>query len=75
MADQIPAQLIPRKILFGNPVKTSAQISPDGKRLAYLGSYGGYAALVGATFTPDLFCCAVDVVGPSNLITLNTLIL
>ncbi len=36
MADQIPAQLIPRKILFGNPVKTSAQISPDGKRLAYL---------------------------------------
>ena len=37
MADQIPAQLIPGKILFlGNPVKTSAQISPDGKRLAYL---------------------------------------
>ncbi|MEW5986755.1 MAG: S9 family peptidase [Chloroflexota bacterium] len=36
----------------------------------YGGSYGGYAALVGATFTPDLFCCAVDVVGPSNLITL-----
>lgn len=36
----------------------------------YGGSYGGYAALVGATFTPDLFCCAVDIVGPSNLITL-----
>ncbi len=35
----------------------------------YGGSYGGYAALVGATFTPDLFCCAVDIVGPSNLIT------
>lgn len=34
------------------------------------GSYGGYAALVGATFTPDLFRCAVDIVGPSNLITL-----
>lgn len=34
------------------------------------GSYGGYAALVGATFTPDLFCCAVDIVGPSNLNTL-----
>src|SRR4051812_31789246 len=28
--------LIPRKILFGNPVKASPQISPDGKRLAYL---------------------------------------
>jgi dipeptidyl aminopeptidase/acylaminoacyl peptidase len=43
----------------------------DPKRVAiYGGSYGGYAALVGATFTPDLFRCAVDVVGPSNLITL-----
>ena len=35
----------------------------------YGGSYGGYAALVGATFTPDVFCCAVDIVGVSNLIT------
>lgn len=34
------------------------------------GSYGGYAALVGMTFTPDLFACGVDIVGPSNLITL-----
>jgi dipeptidyl aminopeptidase/acylaminoacyl peptidase len=42
----------------------------DPERIAiYGGSYGGYAALVGATFTPDLFCCAVDIVGPSNLIT------
>jgi dipeptidyl aminopeptidase/acylaminoacyl peptidase len=40
----------------------------DPKRVAiYGGSYGGYAALVGATFTPDLFCCAVDICGPSNL--------
>ena len=36
----------------------------------YGGSYGGYSALVGATFTPDVFACAVDVVGPSNLLTL-----
>jgi dipeptidyl aminopeptidase/acylaminoacyl peptidase len=36
----------------------------------YGGSYGGYAALAGATFTPDLYCCAVDIVGPSNLKTL-----
>ncbi|MFZ5863626.1 MAG: S9 family peptidase [Nitrospirota bacterium] len=43
----------------------------DPTRVAiYGGSYGGYAALVGATFTPDLFCCAVDIVGPSNLITM-----
>lgn len=34
------------------------------------GSYGGYAALVGLTFTPDFFKCAVDIVGPSNLVTL-----
>lgn len=36
----------------------------------YGGSYGGYAALVGASFTPELFACAVDIVGPSNLKTL-----
>src|SRR5699024_8426174 len=30
----------------------------------------GYAALAGLTFTPDLFACAVDIVGPSNLATL-----
>ncbi len=42
----------------------------DADRIAiYGGSYGGYAALAGATFTPDLFKCAVDIVGPSNLIT------
>ena len=31
------------------------------------GSYGGYAALVGVTFTPDYFAAAVDYVGISNL--------
>jgi dipeptidyl aminopeptidase/acylaminoacyl peptidase len=34
------------------------------------GSYGGYAALAGVTLTPRTFACAVDIVGPSNLITL-----
>jgi dipeptidyl aminopeptidase/acylaminoacyl peptidase len=43
----------------------------DPQKVAIYGaSYGGYAALVGATMTPDLFRCAVDIVGPSNLITL-----
>ncbi len=43
----------------------------DPNRIAiYGGSYGGYAALVGATFTPDAFTCAIDVVGPSDLRTL-----
>ncbi len=36
----------------------------------YGGSYGGYATLVGITFTPAAFTCAVDYVGPSSLITL-----
>jgi dipeptidyl aminopeptidase/acylaminoacyl peptidase len=34
------------------------------------GSYGGYATLAGTAFTPDLYRAAIDVVGPSNLITL-----
>src|SRR5205807_6547195 len=34
------------------------------------GSYGGYATLAGVTFTPDVYAAAVDIVGPSNLITL-----
>ncbi|HZJ57003.1 MAG TPA: S9 family peptidase [Clostridia bacterium] len=43
----------------------------DPKRIGiYGGSYGGYAALVGASFTPDVFACAVDLFGPSNLVTL-----
>lgn len=44
-------------------------IADPEKVAIYGGSYGGYAALVGATFTPDAFCCAVDIVGPSNLLT------
>ena len=43
----------------------------DPERVAIFGgSYGGYAALSGAAFTPELFRCAVDIVGPSNLVTL-----
>jgi dipeptidyl aminopeptidase/acylaminoacyl peptidase len=34
------------------------------------GSYGGYATLVGLTFTPETFACGVDIVGPSSLISL-----
>ena len=42
----------------------------DPKRIAIFGSsYGGYAALVGAAFTPDVFCCAVDGFGMSNLVS------
>lgn len=47
----------------------------DPKRVAiYGGSYGGYATLAGITFTPDLYACAVDYVGVSNLFTfMNTI--
>ena len=47
----------------------------DPGRVAILGgSYGGYATLAGLTFTPDTFACGVDIVGPSNLVTLlNTI--
>jgi dipeptidyl aminopeptidase/acylaminoacyl peptidase len=45
------------------------------KKVAIMGgSYGGYATLAGLTFTPDLYACGVDIVGPSNLFTLlNTI--
>ncbi|MFP4253702.1 MAG: alpha/beta fold hydrolase [Halothece sp.] len=43
----------------------------DPNQIAIMGgSYGGYAALAGLTFTPEVFACGVDIVGPSNLITL-----
>lgn len=42
----------------------------DPRRVAILGSsYGGYAALVGAAFTPELFRCAIAGVAPVNLLT------
>jgi dipeptidyl aminopeptidase/acylaminoacyl peptidase len=34
------------------------------------GSYGGYETLAALTMTPDVFACGVDIVGPSNLLTL-----
>lgn len=43
----------------------------DKDQIAIMGgSYGGYATLVGLTFTPEVFAAGVDIVGPSNLVTL-----
>jgi dipeptidyl aminopeptidase/acylaminoacyl peptidase len=43
----------------------------DPKKICITGaSYGGYATLVGLTFTPDVFACGASSVGPSNLVTL-----
>lgn len=43
----------------------------DPEKVAIVGgSYGGYATLIGVSFSPDTFACGVDLVGPSSLATL-----
>ena len=43
----------------------------DEKKIGIMGgSYGGYCALAAVTFTPEVFACSVDIVGPSNVKTL-----
>ena len=43
----------------------------DKDRIAIMGgSYGGYATLAGLAFTPEVYACGVDIVGPSNIFTL-----
>ena len=40
----------------------------DPRRVCIVGwSYGGYAALAGATFTPGMYACAVSIAGVSDL--------
>jgi dipeptidyl aminopeptidase/acylaminoacyl peptidase len=47
-----------------------AGIAQHDKVAIFGGSYGGLAAFIGATFTPEVFCCSVPVVGITNLQTL-----
>lgn len=48
-----------------------AQGISDSRRVAIMGgSYGGYATLVGLTFTPERFAAGISIVGPSNINTL-----
>ena len=48
--------------------KLIAEGVADPKRICIVGaSYGGYAALAGATFTPDLYACAVSYAGVSDV--------
>jgi dipeptidyl aminopeptidase/acylaminoacyl peptidase len=48
--------------------KTIADGTVDPKRVCIFGaSYGGYAALAGATLTPELYACTVSLAGVSNL--------
>ncbi|WP_200882797.1 S9 family peptidase [Amycolatopsis sp. MJM2582] len=52
-----------------NVAVESGYADPD--RIGIYGaSYGGYAALAGAAFTPEVFRCAISLCGPSNLETL-----
>jgi dipeptidyl aminopeptidase/acylaminoacyl peptidase len=46
------------------------KVTAQDKIAIFGGSYGGYATLVGLTFTPTAFACGVSLVGPSNLETL-----
>ncbi len=57
-------------LLDGKAWMISKGYSDPDRVAIFGGSYGGYATLAGLTFTPDAFCCGVDIVGPSNLITL-----
>lgn len=57
-------------LLDGKEWLVNKGIANPEKVAIFGGSYGGYATLVGLSFTPDAFCCGVDIVGPSNLITL-----
>jgi len=57
-------------LLDGKDLLIKKGYSDPDKIAIFGGSYGGYAVLVGLTFTPDEFCCGVDIVGPSNLLTL-----
>ncbi len=57
-------------ILDGKQWLLDQQIA-DPKRIAIAGgSYGGYETLVALAFTPQEFCCGVDIVGPSNIVSL-----
>ena len=57
-------------LLDGVAWAVSAGIAQADKIAIMGGSYGGYATLAGVTMTPTEFACGVDIVGPSNLITL-----
>ena len=45
-------------------------VAEKGRVAIMGGSYGGYATLAAAAFSPGEFRCGVDIVGPSNLFTL-----
>lgn len=63
-------KLMQDDITWGVKYLISEGIANPNKVAIMGGSYGGYATLAGLVFTPDLYACGVDIVGPSNLFTL-----
>ena len=57
-------------ITWGAKYLVSQGVADPTRIGVFGGSYGGYATLAGVAFTPDLYRAAVDIVGPSNLMTL-----
>ena len=68
--DREHARKVHNDILDAVAWAISEQIADPAKIAIYGASYGGYEAFVAATFTPDVFCCSVPVVGFTNLQTL-----
>jgi len=56
-------------VIDGVEALISKGIADREKLAIFGGSYGGYEALVGLTFTPDYFNCGVSIVAPSNMRT------
>ncbi|MFZ1703227.1 MAG: S9 family peptidase [Saprospiraceae bacterium] len=63
-------KLMQDDITYGVKYLIDKGIADKNKVAIMGGSYGGYATLAGLAFTPDLYACGVDIVGPSNIFTL-----
>lgn len=63
-------KLMQDDITWGVNSLVNQGIADKNKLVIMGGSYGGYATLAGLAYTPELYTCGVDIVGPSNLFTL-----
>jgi dienelactone hydrolase len=63
-------KLMQDDITWGVKYLVEAGIADKNKVAIMGGSYGGYATLAGLAFTPEVYACGVDIVGPSNIFTL-----
>jgi len=63
-------QLMQDDITWGTKYLIEQGIANPDKIAVFGGSYGGYVALAGVTFTPDTYAASISIVGPSNLLTL-----